>query len=512
MRKILFCCSNEPESKEESYSDTKYIIGKTLGKGASCHVVECVDKYTNNHYALKIMPRSKKHNKRLFTREIEIMQLLHHTNIIQFIESFVDVKNFHVVSELCLGGELFERIVNTDINPITERQASELVRTMLLAIQYCHGKNVVHRDLKPENFVFKTTHPSSEMVLIDFGCARIVDDDTEYKDLDGTPYYLPPESAAGERYIRTGSILKSSDVWSVGIIAYVLMTGAPPFDGNSNTEIFKKIIKKPLTFPRDVRLSKSLIDFIRLMLIKSPKRRIKVENALQHPWILGKDTSDKRLSSDVIEILRQFNKQSKLKKVLTETLVKHMEPQAKIDEYFKRLDKNNDGSLDADELCDLLKQIGVTGDQAIIEARAIISASDTDGSGAIEIDEFKQIWQRKLLSENEAYIHAVFKVLDEDGGGTIDAIELANVLDMHQEGDLDRVKDIINEVDADGDGVINFQEFRNAMVENIQFSNQSAQVGHELRIEDIRRLSMVLDDIDIDRVLEGECEGSMSAS
>jgi len=282
MRKILLCCSSKPENSEEN-PDTKYIIGKTLGKGASCHVVECVDKYTKNHYALKIMPRNKKHNERLFTREIEIMQILDNINIIQFIESFVNVKNFNIVSELCSGGELFERIVNTDVNPITERRAGELVRTMLLAIQYCHGKNVVHRDLKPENFVFKTAHPSSEMVLIDFGCARIVDDDTEYKDLIGTPYYLSPESAAGERYVRTGSVLKSSDVWSVGIIAYVLMTGTPPFDGNSNTEIFKKIISKPITFPRDVQLSKSLIDFIRLMLIKSPKRRIKVENALQHP-------------------------------------------------------------------------------------------------------------------------------------------------------------------------------------------------------------------------------------
>jgi len=187
-----------------------------------------------------------------------------------------------------------------------------------------------------------------------------------------------------------------------------------------------------------------------------------------------------------------------------------MEPQVKIGELFERLDKNNDGSLDVDELYELFRQIGVTGEQAIIEAKAIISASDTDGSGAIEIDEFKQIWQRKLLTENEAYIHAVFKVLDEDGGGTIDSFELANVLDMHQEGDLDLLKDIINEVDADGDGVISFQEFRNAMVENIQFSNQSAQVGHELRMEDIRRVSMVLDDIDMARVLEGESEGSMS--
>jgi len=92
----------------------------------------------------------------------------------------------------------------------------------------------------------------------------------------------------------------------------------------------------------------------------------------------------------------------------------------------------------------------------------------------------------------------VFTVLDEDCGGTIDAVELANVLDMHKEGDREVVQDIINEVDADGDGVINYEEFRNAMVENTQFNNKSAHVGHELRMEDIKRASVALLDIDID--------------
>jgi len=370
---MLFCCSkntgNPPDNKKENYTAQKYTRGKILGKGASCQVLECVDKKTKKHYALKIMARTKKVNRRLFIRENEVMQLLDHTNIIRFKESFVDSNNFYIVSELCLGGELFDRIVDTDTNPITARRASELVRTMLLAIQYCHSKQVVHRDLKPENFVFKTTHPRSEMVLIDFGCARIVDDETEYKDLDGTPYYLPPESAAGDRYVRTGRVLKSSDVWSVGIIAYVLMTGAPPFDGKSNTEIFKKIVKQPLKFPKEVRLSKSLRDFIRLMLKKSPKHRIKVEAALRHPWILGKDTSDQQLSSEVIKILRQFNKQSKLKKAITKTLVKHMEPQAKIREHFQRLDKNGDGSLDVGELRELLMEMGITREQSSMSSR-----------------------------------------------------------------------------------------------------------------------------------------------
>jgi len=480
-----------------SQSAKKYIRGRTLGKGASCNVVECIDKETSLPWALKIMPRSKKSNKKLFSREKQIMQMLHHSNIICFREAFVDKENYYIVSELSAGGELFDRIVASDSNPMTERRASELVCTMLKAIQYCHRKNIVHRDLKPENFVFKTPHQSSEMVLIDFGCAKIVKDETVYKDLDGTPYYLPPESAAGDRYIRTGRVLKSSDVWSIGIIAYVLMTGKPPFDGKTNTEIFQKIVKQPLVFPRRGRLSKPLIDLIRLMLKKSPKHRIKVEAALRHPWILGKNTPDRQISKEVMKILRQFNQQSKLKKAITKTLVKHMEPQHKIHEHFKRLDRNGDGALDVNELSQLLMEMGTSRKQAINEAKAIISTSDTDGSGAIEFNEFTQNWQRQLLTENEAYIRAVFSVLDEDGGGTIDATELANVLDMHKEGDRLRVSEIIKEVDADGDGVISYEEFRSAMVESTTFS-KGAQVGHQLRLEDIKRASWALADVDID--------------
>merc|ERR1719410_2861154 len=167
---------------------------------------------------------------------------------------------------------------------------------MLLAIQHCHTKQIVHRDLKPENFVFKSSSAEAEMVLIDFGCAKVVDDREEYKDLVGTPYYLAPESAAGHKYTRTGKVLKSSDLWSIGVISYVLMTGRPPFNGHSNTEIFSSIIKKPLKFPPGVKLSKAFVAFVKKMLKKSPRQRMTLEDAKKDQWVGGKGASDKALS------------------------------------------------------------------------------------------------------------------------------------------------------------------------------------------------------------------------
>lgn len=426
--------------------------------------------------------------------------MLSHPHIIAFKESHVDANNFYILSELCEGGELFDRIVDK-AHPITEKRAAELVSTMLKAIKHCHEKDIVHRDLKPENFVFKTKDPDSDMVLIDFGCAKQVQDSTEYKDLVGTPYYLAPESAAGHKYIRTGSVLKMSDIWSIGVIAYVLMTGRPPFNGHSNTEIFSSIIKKPLKFPATIKLSKPFIDFVQKMLKKSPKRRITLDLALKHPWVSGEEVTNQQISDDVLRVLRQFNQQSKLKKMITKTLAAHMgkEPQAKIQAHFKRLDKNGDGALDAEELSYLLMDMGLCQSDARTQAAQIIEKADTDKSGSIEFDEFAQIWQRKLLSVNHSYIHAVFSVLDEDGNGKISVDELAKVLDLPGPDNVAEVKAIIKEVDKNGDGELDFEEFSAAMRERDGASEgQKKGVGVKLDLEDVNKAANAVGNVDLD--------------
>jgi len=280
-----------------------------------------------------------------------------------------------------------------------------------------------------------------------------------------------------------------------GVIAYVLMTGRPPFNGHSNTEIFSSIIKKPLKFPAGVKLSKPFIDFVKKMLKKSPKQRLSLKNALVHPWVSGEEASDRELSSDVIKVLRQFNQQSKLKKAITRTLAAHMgkEPQQKIKEHFKRLDKDDSGGLDKSELALLLQDMGISKVEATKEAGKIIAEVDDDGSGEIEFTEFATIWQRKLLSVNESYIHAVFTVLDENGDGDIDNKELMKVLEI---SDHEEIKAYINEVDSDKDGKINFQEFRAAMLEqDVKIGN----VGAELKQEDVEK---AVDGINIDHLHE----------
>lgn len=193
------------------------------------------------------------------------------------------------------------------------------------------------------------------------------------------------------------------------------------------------------------------------------------------------------MSEDVIRVLRQFNQQSKLKKAITKTLASKMgsEPEKKIREQFDRLDKNGDGALDANELSLLLMDMGFTKNQAHLEAEKIIQSTDFDGSGEIEFAESAEIWQRKLLSVNDSYIHAVFSVLDEDGNGKIEAHELAKVLEFEDDGGDEKIAEIIKEVDSDGDGVISWEEFREAMIERNDFGGKGADLGQELNPDEL---------------------------
>ena len=358
---------------------------------------------------------------------------------------------------------------------------------MLLSIKYLHSKNIVHRDLKPENFVFESNEQSANIVLIDFGCAKVVNDDKEYKDLVGTVYYLAPELAAqSSRVHKTGKVLKMADIWSIGVIAYVMLTGRPPFKGRTNKDIFTHIIKDQLKFPSDVELSDGFKDFVKKALIKNPYKRISIDEALRHPWVQGKAAAEIQLNKDVIRYLRQFNYQSKLKKAITRCLAKNMssEPEKEVKRHFTRLDKDGDGLLDASELKYLLLDMGFAHHQAEKEAQEMLKAADQNQDGVIDFHEFKQVWHRKLLSQHNQYIHRVFAVLDENGDGYIDAKELQGVLG----DDFDDILKMIEEVDEDKDGKLSFEEFQKAMQEdsNGQRLEAYAGLGGEGNIENDR--------------------------
>jgi len=264
-----------------------YILRGKIGQGAYGQVQEGVHRDTRARVAVKSV--LKKNMRRLETlrREIGIMRKLEHPNIIRLLDAFEDNSFFHIVMEICDGGELFDRI--TAAGAYSEENAKCIAQQILNAVAYLHEHKVAHRDLKPENFLFESARSGASLKLIDFGLSRFCgtnDESAIMKTRVGTPYYIAPEVLRKEYDC-------ACDVWSVGVIMYILLCGYPPFYGNSEKEIYDSVKKGSFNFPKsewDV-VSNEAKDLIKRLLEFNPKNRITAYAALQHKWFVETNLS-----------------------------------------------------------------------------------------------------------------------------------------------------------------------------------------------------------------------------
>ena len=265
------------------------------------------------------------------------------------------------------------------------------------------------------------------MKLIDFGCAKMVNNETLYKDMAGTPYYIAPE-ILDQNSRRTGKVLKSADMWSLGVIVFIMVTGTPPFNGADDRAIMKAVSRGHYDWPKHARISEALKDLISRLLKKNPLDRISALDALDHPWIAGIDKlSDEALSPAVMNSLSDFSSGSKIKKAVANVLVNQMtESDVKqLRELFARLDKDGDARLDVHDIADYMKKIfGYDDDMAKKQAASFIKEVDGDGNGTIDVDEFSKAHMRGQLSVNPNSIRKAFEELDKNGDGYLDTEEV----------------------------------------------------------------------------------------
>jgi len=339
--------------------------------------------------------------------------------------------------------------------------ASSLTKQMLLALAHCHERNITHRDLKPENFVFETKSPESNMKLIDFGCAVRAADDELIKDVAGSPYYVAPEVLVSD-YKRTGRIWKASDMWSIGVIVFLLVHGYPPFNGEQQDQIFHKIRIGKYRFSRDIPLSSQVKDFIQKLLVMDPTKRMTAAQALQHPWIVELNkVPDTPIPNSVVASLTDFRTKCRLKKAVGKVLAGRMTAQDNeaLLAVFKQFDINGDGQLDAMEIAAMMKHIG----KSPQEAKDLIAEMDENGDGTINPDEFKAMHAMGTLGSSDEAVAKAFAIFDKDGDGFVTAKEIES---MCAGLSPDVAKQLISDVDKNGDGQISFTEWMAAMKEN----------------------------------------------
>jgi len=429
-----------------------------LGEGSYGSVSKARNKETCAARAIKSIPKSKMKNFEQFKREISIMKLMDHPNIIKLYETFEDHRCLYLVMELCTGGELFDRII--EAGHFTEVQAALLMQQLIRAVHYMHKLDVCHRDLKPENFLFKSKEESVDtniLKIIDFGLSCVITPNVKLTTKAGTPYYVAPEVLSG-RYDHT------SDLWSCGVIMYVLLCGYPPFFGENDAEVLTKVRAGNVQFTKAEwgKISKDAKDLIKSLLNMDTSSRATASDALETTWITQKapKATDVSLDAGFVENLRGFRSQNKLKKVAMNVIANRLDDEniKALRDMFTRMDKNDDGILSITELKNGIEACLKKDEEIPADLQALLESIDSDNSGSIEYREFIAATMERKIAGRKDMAWQAFREFDKNMDGRIEKAELEEVLKSMGHSKEDTTA-IMEEVDKDKDGAIDFDEF-----------------------------------------------------
>ena len=367
-------------------TDVYKLDKKALGSGTYGVVSKATHLKTGQVRACKTIARKKIKNWERFQTEVKILQTLDHPNIIKLYEYFEDEKNVYLLTEMCSGGELFDKIIEKEF--FEEKYAARIFKQILNAINYCHKLDIAHRDLKPENFLYETKKEDAEIKVIDFGLSKICHTKNtgkieRLKTRAGTPYYISPE-------VLAGNYDKSCDLWSAGCIMYILLCGYPPFYGDDDQEILRMVQKGKYDFDGEEweEISKEAKDLIKKLITK-PERRLTAQEALDHKWfkiqLKGDDAQPKYLKKRNLNAFKKFMKGQKLQQAALTAIAVQASPDdiKDLKETFQALDKNGDGSITFEEL-----KAGLGHKENAETLIELLRGADTDNSGSIDYTEF----------------------------------------------------------------------------------------------------------------------------
>jgi calcium-dependent protein kinase len=437
-----------------------YTKSSLIAKGSTAKVYKAVNNLTSELRAVKVYTKDRftpEHMSR-FRAEVDVLKQLDHPNIIKVFESFEDEDHIYLVQELCPGGELFDFIVKK--RQLSETLAAGYMEQLLGAVCYCHANNIVHRDLKPENLLKETTEDSSQIRISDFGDSTLMEAGERLNSVFGTAYYIAPE-------VLRLNYNEKCDIWSCGVIMFVMLSGTPPFTGLDDEEIIHKVKQGTYSFSHRAwsRVSEQAINLIQLMMNVDVHARISARDALMHPWFVkarSMRSQDTTKVLDSIDNLSALNSASKLRSALRIFIAaQHITKQErdKLTVAFKALDIDNDGRLSKDELLvGLLKTMPRA--KADRKVREIFASCDIDKSGFIDYTEFLSAGMQLSSTSNTATLKSAFASLDTDGSGSISVDELRNMLGYEVIGNDEEWEKFIKKADRDGDGVISLEEFK----------------------------------------------------
>ncbi|KAL8091661.1 calcium-dependent protein kinase 10-like [Apium graveolens] len=456
----------------------KYILGHELGRGEFGITYLCTDKQTGQKLACKSISKKKLRTAidiEDVRREVAIMSSLpDHANIVKLKATYEDEDAVHLVMELCEGGELFDRIVAR--GHYSERAAATVVKTVAVVVNMCHDNGVIHRDLKPENFLFANKKETSPLMAIDFGLSVFFKPGERFSEIVGSPYYMAPE-------VLRRNYGPEVDVWSAGVILYILLCGVPPFWAESEQGVALAILRGALDFKKEPwpQISENAKSLVRNMLEPDPKKRLTAKQVLEHPWLQNaKKVSNVSLGDIVRTRLKQFSLMNRFKKKALRVIAEHLsvEEVEVMRDMFTLMDTNNDGKVTYQELRDGLRKVG--SQLAEPEIKMMMDVADVNGKGVLNYGEFVAVTIHLQRMENDEHIHRAFMYFDKNSNGYIELDELREALaDESGETNDNVINEIMREVDTNKDGQISYNEFVAMMKTGTDWRKASRQYSRE---------------------------------
>ena len=434
-------------------------------------------KLTNKIRAMKIIKKDLievQEDEVLLFKELALLRSLDHPNIIKLYEFYRDDKCYYLISEFCEYGDMFELIQGSDVDDrLEEPQVAHIMKQILSVVSYCHSNDIINRDLRPENILIdsyeihnvqNTDLPFYYIKVNDFKSARTFKNSKNLNKKVGNPYYIAPE-------VLKRKYNEKCDIWSCGIIMYMLLSGKPPYSGNTDKDVLEKVEQGVFEFlDKDMsERSEESVAFLKELLRIDPGKRPSANEALKNKWLNTSIPEEPINRNEVNEAFNNIMKyqvsELKFQQAALAYIVHHLtEPDEirSIRNLFYTFDKNLDGRLSHDEIIQGFKNF-FSIKQSEKELQKILKKIDQDKSGFIEYEEFIRaaINKKSLLSENN--LRLAFQLFDKDGSGGITPNELKALLGITSKY-TDKVwNEVINQIERGKENEVTLKEFSNMM-------------------------------------------------
>mmetsp|Transcript_50417 Transcript_50417/g.117679 ORF Transcript_50417/g.117679 Transcript_50417/m.117679 type:complete len:568 (-) Transcript_50417:94-1797(-) len=428
------------------------ILEKVLGTGYNGVVKQAVTKGASNptKYAIKAFTtvNLSREAKAQLETEVDVFLGMDHPHVARLFDVYESEHHLHLVMECMEGKELFDRV--TERKRFSEYDAAEAVRQMLLAVNYLHSHGIVHRDLKLENFLYDKLG-SDHLKLIDFGFSKVWDPTVKMQCSCGTLSYVAPE-------VLRKNYTNKCDLWSVGVIAFILLSGYMPFSGSENNQTMNILAGKYILKPeRWNSVSKDGLGFVQALLSVEASKRLSASDALQHVWIQKREEKQKvDIDEGIIDSLRQYGQASRFRRACMEMMAWSLtnEERSMVRKQFLAMDKNKEGTITLGELRQvMIDQFDISDE----ETKRVFEAMDSNNDSTIHYSDFLAAMLSTRIKLHGDLLLKTFKRFDKDSSGYITVENLREVLGESFEGE--DVAKLLEEADMLKDGRISYREF-----------------------------------------------------